>query len=83
LFASTHRRQHSNAERHRFSDSQAFSSDERNSYVARDKADVNGFGINLQRVSCSGIEAHRKHPVGMKNGAQNENLKQVLLLYYP
>ena len=44
--ASTHRRQHPNAHRHRFSDSQAFSSDERDTCVAGDRADINGFGIN-------------------------------------
>jgi len=46
LSASTHRRQHPKAQRLCFPDSQEFSSDERNTYVTRDKADINGFGIN-------------------------------------
>jgi len=71
--ASTHRRQHPNTHRHCSSDSRAFSSDERNTCVAGDKADINGFGINSWRVSCSGMEIHRKYPVGVKSGVENEN----------
>jgi hypothetical protein len=42
----TLRRQHPNAQLYCISDSQVFSSDERNTFVAGDKADINGFGIN-------------------------------------
>jgi hypothetical protein len=42
----THRRQHPNSHRQCFSGSQAFSSDKRNTCVAGDRADINGFGIN-------------------------------------
>jgi hypothetical protein len=46
LSPSTHRLQHPNAQRHCIFDSQVFSSDDKNTCVAGDKADTNGFGIN-------------------------------------